>query len=148
MTERKRRSEDGRDMDAQPPAGLTKKRHTAKDNEFQAGSAEFDESAAMLDLESIREFQKEAIWRQMQEYKRDAARAQQQATEIERRQARWAERIAGVCTLWDQTARDLDAIAGSAEEATADAEHGALIDVVLPIKSPRRAGDGEDAAQS
>ncbi|KAJ2219411.1 hypothetical protein IWW45_009332, partial [Coemansia sp. RSA 485] len=93
MTERKRRSEDGKDMDSQqqqqPPLSLAKKRNTAKDEDFKSLSAEFDQNAAMLDLEGIREFQKEAIWRQMQEYKRDALRAQQQTKSFERRQSAW-----------------------------------------------------------
>ncbi|KAJ2334158.1 hypothetical protein GGH92_008402, partial [Coemansia sp. RSA 2673] len=50
MTERKRRSEDGRDLDAQPQPTLAKKRHTSKDNDFGAVSADFDANAAMLDL--------------------------------------------------------------------------------------------------
>ncbi|KAJ2747360.1 E3 ubiquitin-protein ligase bre1 [Coemansia sp. BCRC 34301] len=140
MTERKRRSEDGRDIDAQPQPALTKKRHTAKESDFGAMSGDFDAHSAMLDLvqyfESIREFQKEAIWRQMQEYKRDAARAHQRATDVERRQVQWAERIGGVCILWDQAVRDLDAIVNdSSDPATTVAQHEPLIDTILPAKS-------------
>ncbi|KAJ2345307.1 hypothetical protein GGF43_005256, partial [Coemansia sp. RSA 2618] len=141
MTERKRRSEDGRDMDAQPPPSLAKKRHTAKDGDFDTLSADFDENAAMLDLGSIREFQKEAIWRQMQEYKRDALRAQRRTSDIEQRQAAWEARIAGVCTLWDRAVCDLEAIVnenGSAQAAEKPVSD-AWLDIMLPQKVPRRA---------
>ncbi|KAJ2450316.1 E3 ubiquitin-protein ligase bre1 [Coemansia sp. RSA 2336] len=136
MTERKRRSEDGRDADAQPPPSLTKKRHTAKADDFEALSAEFDETAAMLDLGAIREFQKEAIWRQMQEYKRDAQRAEQRSVNIEQRQAAWEERIAGVCTMWDQAIRDLDAIVNEVEPAAAESAPQTWLDIMLPRKPP------------
>ncbi|KAJ2488629.1 E3 ubiquitin-protein ligase bre1 [Coemansia sp. RSA 2050] len=139
MTERKRRSEDGRDLDAQPQPTLVKKRHTTKDSDFGALLADFDANAAMLDLESIREFQKEAIWRQMQEYKRDAARAQQKATDVERRQAKWAERIGGVCSLWDQAVRDLETIVNdSSDPVIIVAQHEPLIDAILPVSTHRR----------
>ncbi|KAJ1770232.1 E3 ubiquitin-protein ligase bre1 [Coemansia sp. RSA 1843] len=120
MTERKRRSEDGRDMDNQSPQSLTKKRNTAKENDFHALSAEFDENAGMLDLDYIRNFQKEAIWRQMQEYKRDARSAQRHANDLERRQTRWVERMAGVCNLWDRAVRDLDIIINGNESISID----------------------------
>ncbi|KAJ2100867.1 E3 ubiquitin-protein ligase bre1 [Coemansia sp. S100] len=151
MTERKRRSEDGRDLDAQPQPTLAKKRHTSKDNDFGTVSADFDANAAMLDLDSIRNFQKEAIWRQMQEYKRDAARAHLKATDVERRQAKWAERIGSVCSMWDQAVRDLEAIVNdSSDPATIVAQHEPLIDVVLPVKSHHRsaAGSNDNAAES
>ncbi|KAJ1731861.1 E3 ubiquitin-protein ligase bre1 [Coemansia sp. Benny D160-2] len=126
MTERKRRSEDGRDMDNnnnssnQSPQSLTKKRNTAKENDFHALSAEFDETAGMLDLDYIRNFQKEAIWRQMQEYKRDARSAQRHASDLERRQSLWVERMAGVCNLWDKAVRDLDIIINGTESLSAN----------------------------
>ncbi|KAJ2690085.1 E3 ubiquitin-protein ligase bre1 [Coemansia spiralis] len=151
MTERKRRSEDGRDLDDQPQPTLVKKRHTAKESDFGALPADFDENAAMLDLESIREFQKEAIWRQMQEYKRDAARAQQKATDVERRQAKWAERIGGVCSLWDQAVRDLEAIVNDTSDPTVIvAQHEPLIDVILPVNFHRRtapSGSSDSASE-
>ncbi|KAJ1743165.1 E3 ubiquitin-protein ligase bre1 [Coemansia sp. RSA 989] len=147
MTERKRRSEDGRDADAQPPPSLAKKRHTAKADDFEALSAEFDETAAMLDLGAIREFQKEAIWRQMQEYKRDAQRAEQHSANIEQRQAAWEERIAGVCTMWDQAIRDLDAIVNEVEPAAA-AESGpqTWLDIMLPRKPPASSSSPSEPA--
>ncbi|KAJ2693213.1 hypothetical protein GGH99_001271 [Coemansia sp. RSA 1285] len=126
MTERKRRSEDGRDMDNnnnssnQSPQSLTKKRNTAKENDFHALSAEFDETAGMLDLDYIRNFQKEAIWRQMQEYKRDARSAQRHASDLERRQSLWVERMAGVCNLWDKAVRDLDIIINGNESLSSN----------------------------
>ncbi|KAJ1817533.1 E3 ubiquitin-protein ligase bre1 [Coemansia sp. RSA 2598] len=118
MTERKRRSEDGKDMDSQqqqPPLSLSKKRNTAKDEDFKSLTAEFDQNAAMLDLEGIREFQKEAIWRQMQEYKRDALRAQQQTQSFERRQSLWVEQINRICHLWETAIHDLDAIVNGSD---------------------------------
>ncbi|KAJ2065139.1 E3 ubiquitin-protein ligase bre1 [Coemansia sp. S146] len=145
MTERKRRSEDGRDLDAQPQPTLAKKRHTTKEGDFGTVSADFDSNAAMLDLDSIREFQKEAIWRQMQEYKRDAARAHQKATDVERRQVKWAERIGGVCSLWDQAVRDLEAILNdSSDPATIIAQHEPLIDAILPVKPHHRTTAGSN----
>ncbi|KAJ2842452.1 E3 ubiquitin-protein ligase bre1, partial [Coemansia brasiliensis] len=145
MTERKRRSEDGRDADAQPPPTLAKKRHTAKADDFEALSAEFDENAAMLDLGAIREFQKEAIWRQMQEYKRDAQRAEQRSANIEQRQAAWEERIAGVCTMWDQAIHDLDAIVNGVETAEAT-EPQTWLDIMLPRKLPASSSSASDPA--
>ncbi|PIA16338.1 hypothetical protein COEREDRAFT_87048 [Coemansia reversa NRRL 1564] len=108
-------------MEPQPPPSLAKKRHTTKEGEIQTLSTEFDEDATMLDLESIREFQKEAIWRQMQEYKRDAQRAHQHASVMEQRQTLWEERIAGVCVLWERAVHDLDAIVNVAETKPAAA---------------------------
>ncbi|KAJ1793305.1 E3 ubiquitin-protein ligase bre1 [Coemansia sp. RSA 2399] len=137
MTERKRRSEDGREMDNQSPQSLTKKRNTAKENDFHARSAEFDENAGMLDLEHIRNFQKEAIWRQMQEYKRDARSAQRHASDLERRQTRWVERMAGVCNLWDRAVRDLDIIInGNAQLAAGPSEESleSWLELVIPSR--------------
>ncbi|KAJ1723359.1 E3 ubiquitin-protein ligase bre1 [Coemansia erecta] len=140
MTERKRRSDDGREMDSeQQPPSLTKKRNTAKDEDFQTATAEFDQNAAMLDLESIREFQKEAIWRQMQEYKRDASRAQRQTREFERRQSLWVDQISSVCSLWEKAVDDLDAIVNSGEDNDAAAEpkvpesQKTWLDILMPI---------------
>ncbi|KAJ2845292.1 hypothetical protein J3B02_004722, partial [Coemansia erecta] len=123
MTERKRRSEDGKDMDSQqqqPSLSLSKKRNTAKDEDFKSLSAEFDQNAAMLDLEGIREFQKEAIWRQMQEYKRDALRAQQQTQLFEHRQSVWVEQINRICHLWERAINDLDTIVNSNDSNSLD----------------------------
>ncbi|KAI8325504.1 hypothetical protein GQ54DRAFT_254423, partial [Martensiomyces pterosporus] len=72
--------------------------------------------------DSIREFQKEAIWRQMQEYKRDAHRAQQRTTDLERRQAVWVRRIGDVCSLWDKAVRDLDIIVSGTNPSAAASE--------------------------
>ncbi|KAJ1962871.1 E3 ubiquitin-protein ligase bre1 [Dipsacomyces acuminosporus] len=143
MTERKRRSEEGRELDAQTQPTIAKKRHTAKDNDFQAMSAEFDEKAAMLDLDSIREFQKEAIWRQMQEYKRDAHRAQQRTSDLERRQAVWVRRIGEVCSLWDKAVRDLDVLINGAQPTDSQGSHSAQsswLDILLPTKPPAHSG--------
>ncbi|KAJ2557979.1 E3 ubiquitin-protein ligase bre1 [Coemansia sp. RSA 1933] len=52
----------------------------------------------------------------MQEYKRDARSAQRHASDLERRQARWVERMAGVCNLWDRAVRDLDIIINGNEQ--------------------------------
>ncbi|KAJ2907673.1 E3 ubiquitin-protein ligase bre1, partial [Coemansia aciculifera] len=81
----------------------------------------------------------------MQEYKRDAARAHQRATDVERRQAQWAERIGGVCSLWDQAVRDLDAIINDSSDpaSIAVAQHEPLIDVILPVKAIHRNSTGE-----
>ncbi|KAJ2494257.1 E3 ubiquitin-protein ligase bre1, partial [Coemansia sp. RSA 2052] len=50
---------------------------------------------------------------------------------------RWAERIGGVCSLWDQAVRDLDAIVNdSSDPASAIAQHEPLIDAILPAKLP------------
>ncbi|KAJ2618089.1 E3 ubiquitin-protein ligase bre1 [Coemansia sp. RSA 1365] len=141
MTERKRRSEDGRDMEPQPPPSLAKKRHTTKEGELQTLSTDFDENTTMLDLESIREFQKEAIWRQMQEYKRDAQRAHQHANAMERRQTLWEERIAGVCVLWERAVHDLDAIVNVAETkpattAATSMPQEAWMELMLPQMLP------------
>ncbi|KAJ2826095.1 E3 ubiquitin-protein ligase bre1, partial [Coemansia furcata] len=112
-------------------------------------STDFDANAAMLDLDSIREFQKEAIWRQMQEYKRDAARAHQKATDVERRQAKWAERIGGVCSLWDQAVRDLEAIINdSSDPATIVAQHEPLINAILPVRTHHRTGSGSNDSKT
>ncbi|KAJ2409229.1 E3 ubiquitin-protein ligase bre1 [Coemansia sp. RSA 2526] len=146
MTERKRRSEDGRDMEAQPPPSLAKKRHTAKDSDFDALSAEFDENAGMLNLDAIREFQKEAIWRQMQEYKRDAHRAQQRTGEIEQRQAAWEARIASVCVLWDRAVRDLDAVVNETQPAGTTAPE-AWLEIMLP-RNTQADSETSDNAQS
>ncbi|KAJ1734579.1 E3 ubiquitin-protein ligase bre1 [Coemansia biformis] len=162
MTERKKRSEDGRDMDdVQPPPSLAKKRHTTKESDFQTLSAEFDENASMLDLESIREFQKEAIWRQMKEYKRDAQRATGRTAAAEQRQAWWEERISGICAQWDRAIRDLDTIFNTADAAVAKppsdaATQEAWLDIMLPRKIPSShhaapaaaGGSGLDGAQS
>ncbi|KAJ1836336.1 E3 ubiquitin-protein ligase bre1 [Coemansia sp. RSA 2711] len=139
MTERKRRSEDGQELNAQPPPSLAKKRHTAKESDFEALSTEFDENAGMLDLDAIREFQKEAIWRQMQEYKRDAQRAQQRSSDIELRHAAWEQRIAGVCAQWDRAVRDLDAIVNDAEPsstAAPDTTPQTWLEIMLPRQTP------------
>ncbi|KAJ1993942.1 E3 ubiquitin-protein ligase bre1 [Coemansia spiralis] len=138
MTERKRRSEDGRDMDDQPPPSLTKKRNTARESDFQALSAEFDENSGMLDMESIREFQKEAIWRQMQEYKRDARSAQQHASDLERRQVVWTERMASICSLWDRAVRDLDTIVNGSSTAARPPNDSLAtwLELVIPSKAP------------
>ncbi|KAJ2078589.1 E3 ubiquitin-protein ligase bre1 [Coemansia sp. RSA 988] len=150
MTERKRRSEDGRDMEPQPPPSLAKKRHTTKEGELQMLSTDFDENATMLDLvkyllltniESIREFQKEAIWRQMQEYKRDAQRAQRHSSAMEQRQTLWEERIAGVCVLWERAVHDLDAILNVKDtnpvaSAAASMPQEAWLELMLPQVPP------------
>ncbi|KAJ2362755.1 hypothetical protein IW150_006925, partial [Coemansia sp. RSA 2607] len=139
MTERKRRSDDGREMDSeQQPPSLTKKRNTAKDEDFQTATAEFDQNAAMLDLESIREFQKEAIWRQMQEYKRDASRAQKQTKEFERRQSLWVKQISSVCSLWEKAVDDLDAIVNNSQDdgAAAESKVPGSVDIWLDILMP------------
>ncbi|KAJ2162678.1 E3 ubiquitin-protein ligase bre1 [Coemansia sp. RSA 552] len=160
MTERKRRSEDDRDMeDAQPPPALAKKRHTTKEDDFAA--SDFDESATGLDLDSIREFQKEAIWRQMREYKRDAERAFQRSSQLEKRHIQWEERIASVCTLWDHAARDIDTIVGnstsssssSSTEPSGLATYEAWLEMLLPQRLPTanhepRAADMDGDARS
>ncbi|KAJ2701303.1 E3 ubiquitin-protein ligase bre1 [Coemansia sp. IMI 203386] len=138
MTERKRRSEDGKDMDSQqqqqPPLSLAKKRNTAKDEDLKSLSAEFDQNAAMLDLEGIREFQKEAIWRQMQEYKRDALRAQQQTKFFERRQSVWVEQINSICHLWERAIHDLDAVVNSSDSSSSESRGSqeAWLELFLP----------------
>ncbi|KAJ2720149.1 E3 ubiquitin-protein ligase bre1 [Coemansia sp. Benny D115] len=130
MTERKRRPEDAREIgDAQPPSSLTKKRHTAKDDGLQSLTAEFDQNAAMLDLE--------AIWRQMQEYKRDALRSQKRASDLEKRQSRWIKQISGVCCLWDRAVRDLDTIVNGSEAPAPESQRSAgapdaWLDILLP----------------
>ncbi|KAJ2776026.1 hypothetical protein H4R18_005912, partial [Coemansia javaensis] len=155
MTERKRRPEDGQDMGAQPPPTLAKKRHTAKENDFQALSAEFEENAAMLDLDSIRAFQKEAIWRQMQEYKRDSHRATQRAAAAERRQALWEERVSGICVQWDRAVSDIGALVAStkpaaeaAAAAAAETAREAWLEIALPRKPPGSSDAGPDTASA
>ncbi|KAJ2694017.1 E3 ubiquitin-protein ligase bre1, partial [Coemansia spiralis] len=100
--------------------------------------------------ESIREFQKEAIWRQMQEYKRDAQRATGLTAAAEQRQARWEERIAAVCAGWSRAIHDLEAIFNPTENpAAAGTQSGAAtqetwLEIMLPRSGP--SGPVADAA--
>ncbi|KAJ2845852.1 hypothetical protein GGI22_006423, partial [Coemansia erecta] len=98
-------------MDNQSPQSLTKKRNTAKENDFHALSAEFDENAGMLDL--------------------------RHASDLERRQTRWVERMAGVCNLWDRAVRDLDIIINGNAQLAADSSEESLetwLELVIPSK--------------
>ncbi|KAI7823941.1 hypothetical protein BX661DRAFT_172565 [Kickxella alabastrina] len=106
-------------------------------------SADFDQNAAMLDLDSIREFQKEAIWRQMQEYKRDATRAQRRTVDLERRQRHWVEHIGSVCEIWDKAVHELDVIvngsdlaASASQTPSAASQQESWLNILLPTRLP------------
>ena len=46
---------------------------------------------------------KKPLWRQMQEYKREASRAAEHCTgALEQRQEAWVQRIGQFCRVWDQ----------------------------------------------
>ncbi|KAJ1951734.1 E3 ubiquitin-protein ligase bre1, partial [Linderina pennispora] len=97
--------------------------------------------------DSIREFQKEAIWRQMQEYKRDARRSQQRASDLERRQEQWTMRIGRLCHAWDQAVAQLDTIINSdASDGSLSSAHPSAVDswlgMLLPTKIAETADDG------
>ncbi|KAJ2852202.1 E3 ubiquitin-protein ligase bre1, partial [Coemansia erecta] len=73
----------------------------------------------------------------MQEYKRDARSAQRHASDLERRQTRWMERMAGVCNLWDRAVRDLDIIINGNAQLAADSSEESLetwLELVIPSK--------------
>ncbi|KAJ1933858.1 hypothetical protein FBU59_005889, partial [Linderina macrospora] len=117
-------------------------------------SAEFDENAQMLDLESIREFQKEAIWRQMQEYKRDARRSQQRASDLERRQEQWTLRIGRLCQAWDHAVTQLDIIInkdagdGRSSPSARTSAVESWLSVLLPTKITDTADESQTEADS
>ncbi|KAF9343987.1 E3 ubiquitin-protein ligase bre1, partial [Mortierella sp. AD094] len=52
-------------------------------------------------------FQKEAIWRQMQEYKREIARAQERIEQLEDKQADYDSQISSVDTYWSKLLEEL-----------------------------------------
>ncbi|KAF9997995.1 hypothetical protein BGZ65_006452 [Modicella reniformis] len=60
-------------------------------------------------------FQKEAIWRQMQEYKREAARADERIIKLENKQADYNKQISTVDAYWNKLLDDLKQLISQAK---------------------------------
>ncbi|PVU94739.1 hypothetical protein BB561_002295 [Smittium simulii] len=107
MTERKRSLETDTKMQ-DDVAILSKKKRNREDDKAIQVIKEFDDNLEqMIDMENIRNFQKEAIWRQMNEYKRESLRDKAKVKEVEEKQRVWAERIGRMCAIWEGTSEKL-----------------------------------------
>ncbi|KAJ1919295.1 E3 ubiquitin-protein ligase bre1 [Mycoemilia scoparia] len=111
-SERKRQSSDaspssqfgGNNNNSATSPPLPKKRHTSSNKlDTLPSNKQFEETLSQcIDIDNLHAFQKEAIWRQMQEYKRQASRAREYCSVLERRQDVWVENITRFCQAWDR----------------------------------------------
>ncbi|PVU98883.1 hypothetical protein BB560_005594 [Smittium megazygosporum] len=107
MTEKKRnfqpdlKSEEGLDL-------LAKRRKPQEIDKNVEVKRKFNNNIEqMIDMENIRNFQKEAIWRQMNEYKRESLKDKAHVKQLEEKQLEWARRIYHLCSIWEETSAKL-----------------------------------------
>ncbi|KAI1297025.1 E3 ubiquitin-protein ligase bre1 [Mortierella claussenii] len=88
-----------------PPAN--KRQFTGSGNSSPLGNAK-DDTENMTPAEGVLlNFQKEAIWRQIQEYKRETARVQERIARLENKQAEYDTHTSTVDTYWKKLLEDL-----------------------------------------
>ncbi|PVU88505.1 hypothetical protein BB559_000155 [Furculomyces boomerangus] len=107
MTERKRVYED----DLKNDEGLivsSKKKKIPNSEKAAILEREFDQNLEqMFDIKGIKAFQKEAIWRQMLEYKRESQKDKERVREMEERLLEWSSNIGQLCVVWEKTSSHL-----------------------------------------
>ncbi|ORY04513.1 hypothetical protein K493DRAFT_53437 [Basidiobolus meristosporus CBS 931.73] len=109
MIDRKRRKSG--DIDLDEVSSSPHKRQNNDPNEMESSSKARDDDPATQAEEHILNFQKEAIWRQMQTYKRRAQRAQEAITKLKEKQDSYGARFLLVAHTWEKLLDDLKLVA-------------------------------------
>ncbi|KAG0237676.1 E3 ubiquitin-protein ligase bre1 [Actinomortierella wolfii] len=90
----------------QPPSN--KRLFTGNTSPAQSTSPAKDDTETMTPAEEVlHNFQKEAIWRQMQEYKRENARAQETIENLKKNQVDYESHLSTINIYWEQFLDDL-----------------------------------------
>ncbi|OLY84383.1 E3 ubiquitin-protein ligase BRE1 [Smittium mucronatum] len=106
MTERKRGFEE-ETKDQQNILAPKKKKALDSSQSMNSEIVKNDSMDLLFNVEEIRNFQKEAIWRQMMEYKRESLKDKELVKQLEARQLEWTKRISHLCLIWDKSSEDL-----------------------------------------
>ncbi|KAK9763155.1 E3 ubiquitin-protein ligase bre1 [Basidiobolus ranarum] len=105
MIDRKRRKSG--DLDLEDVTSSPHKRQNNDLNENESSSKGRDDDPATQAEEHILNFQKEAIWRQMQKYKRKAQRAEENIARLKKKQDTYESRFLMIARFWDKLIDDL-----------------------------------------
>ncbi|KAG0267119.1 E3 ubiquitin-protein ligase bre1 [Actinomortierella ambigua] len=89
----------------QPPSN--KRQFIGSSSPAQSNPIKDDTEAMTPAEEVLHNFQKEAIWRQMQEYKRENARAQETIETLKKSQADYESHLSTISIYWEQFLDDL-----------------------------------------
>ncbi|OMJ10582.1 E3 ubiquitin-protein ligase BRE1 [Smittium culicis] len=105
MTERKRGFED--EIKDQSSLSPKKKKYLDQSKPGSHENQNDDNMDNLINIDEIRNFQKEAIWRQMMEYKRESLRDKERVKQLEARQLEWTKRISHFCLVWEKSSENL-----------------------------------------
>ncbi|KAJ1680333.1 E3 ubiquitin-protein ligase bre1 [Spiromyces aspiralis] len=150
MSDRKRPPEKGSSNLSHGSAASTppfnKKRHTESKLETVPSSKQFEETISQcINIEDLHKFQKEAIWRQMQEYKREADRSLKYAERLEQREQLWVTAIGRFARIWDTIESAIVSMAGH-DLPPPPESFNSLIEALLPAcDQSMTVPSGEDA---
>ncbi|KAG0207878.1 E3 ubiquitin-protein ligase bre1 [Mortierella sp. GBA30] len=126
-----------------PPAN--KRQFTGSRSSSPSTASKEDAETMTAAEEVLLNFQKEAIWRQTQEYKRETARAVERISQLEVKQADYDAHLSAVDEYWDKLLSDLLSLVSRTEiakdHASAILDDGTSFASLLKYRSGPDAGD-------